>query len=327
MFHAERCDFCGRCLEFCPYVDYDLERARTEMQDLVAGGTPPIVGACVTCASCNMVCPTQANPFDLLNERQEASGALGIPEQAFKNFAGLSGLPSVVKQGDPGKPVMNICIVGDMVRDLLENPLFEGLTIVEGADYFCTVGYIHLGKPSPVAKEAQRFIDNLAALNSKEVVCFHDDCYTLLTSLAPEFGLKVPFHPVHIFEYLYRELLKRKDQLKKVALRVAYQAPCASRYTPGKDYYLDRIFELLGVERPLRKFERINALCCGAPLMARDRDRAAVVKGWNIKDAKDAGAQAMVFLCPMCFLNLRKVARDEGLEPVFVTELCRRALA
>ncbi len=96
---------------------------------------------------------------------------------------------------------------------------------------------------------------------------------------------------------------------------------------PGKDYYLDRIFELLGVERPLRKFERINALCCGAPLMARDRDRAAVVKGWNIKDAKDAGAQAMVFLCPMCFLNLRKVARDEGLEPVFVTELCRRALA
>ncbi|NPU84819.1 MAG: (Fe-S)-binding protein [Syntrophaceae bacterium] len=327
MFHAERCDFCGRCLEFCPYVNYDLERAQTEMRDLVAGGTPPIVGACVTCASCNMVCPTQANPFDLLNERQEASGALGIPEQAFKNFAGLSGLPTVVKKGDPGKPVMNICIVGDMVRDLLENPLFEGLTVVEGADYFCTVGYIHLGRPSPVAKEAQRFIDNLAALNSEEVVCFHDDCYTLLTSLAPEYGLKVPFHPVHIFEYLYRELLKRKDQLKKIPLRVAYQAPCASRYTPGKDYYLDRIFELLGVERPPRKYERINALCCGAPLMARDRDRAAEVKGWNIRDAKDAAAQAMVFLCPMCFLNLRKVARDEGLEPLFVTELCRRALA
>jgi Fe-S oxidoreductase len=327
MFHKERCDFCGRCLDFCPYVDYDLERASAEMRELVAGGTPPIVGACVTCASCNLVCPTQANPFDLLNERQEATGALGIPEQAFKNFAGLSGLPTVVKQGEAGKPVMNICIVGDMVRDLLENPLFEGLTVVEGADYFCQIGYIHLGKPSPVGKGAQKFIDNLAALNPKEVVCFHDDCYTLLTSVAPELGLKVPFHPVHIFEYLYRELLKRKDRLKKVPLRVAYQAPCASRYTPGKDYYLDRIFELIGVERPVRKFERINALCCGAPLMARDRDRAAVVKGWNVRDAKDAGAQAMVFLCPMCFLNLRKVARDEGLEPIFVTELCRRALA
>jgi len=32
------------------------------------------------------------------------------------------------------------------------------LTIVEGADYFCTVGYIHLGKPSPVREEAKRFI-------------------------------------------------------------------------------------------------------------------------------------------------------------------------
>jgi NAD-dependent dihydropyrimidine dehydrogenase PreA subunit len=195
MFYSERCDFCGKCLEFCPYVDYDLERAQKEMKELVAGETPPIVGLCVTCASCNLVCPTQANPFDLLNERQEKTGALGIPEQAIQNFSKLHSLPTVIKKGKEGRPVLNLCIVGDMVRELLDNPLFEDLTIVEGADYFCTVGYIHLGKPSPVKIEGKRYIDNLAALGAKEIVCFHDDCYTLLTTLAQEYGLKVPFCP------------------------------------------------------------------------------------------------------------------------------------
>jgi Fe-S oxidoreductase len=327
MFHAERCDFCGKCLEFCPYVGYDLKRAQGEMKELVAGGTPPIVGSCVTCASCNLVCPTRANPFDLLNERQEKTGALKIPEQAMQNFAKLHSLPTVVKKGKEGAPVLNLCIVGDMVRELLDNPLFEDLTIVEGADYFCTVGYIHLGRPSPVRKEAERFIDNLAALGAKEVVCFHDDCYTLLTTLAREYGLKVPFRPIHIFEYLYREMLKRKDQIRKTPLKVAYQSPCASRYTQGKDIYLDKLFELLGVERPSRKYERTNALCCGAPLMARDKDRAAEVKKWNIDDAKRAGAEAMVFLCPMCYLNLRKLSRDSGMDAVFITELCKKALS
>lgn len=327
MFNAEKCDFCGKCLEFCPYVDYDLEQAQKEMKEVVAGGTPPIVGLCVTCASCNLLCPTQANPFDLINQRQEETGALQIPEQAIQNFTKLHNLPTVVKKGEEGKPVMNLCIVGDMVREYLDNPLFEGLTVVEGADYFCTVGYIHLGKPGAVKKEAKRYIDNLAALGSKEVVCFHDDCYTMLTTLAQEYHLKVPFRPIHIFEYLYRQLEKKKESLIKLPVRVAYQSPCASRYTQGKEIYLDKIFELLGVERPARKYERLNALCCGAPLMARDKEKAAIVKKRNVDDAKSIGADAMIFLCPMCYLNLRKAARDEGMEAIFITELCRRALA
>lgn len=326
VFHAEKCDFCGTCLKFCPYVDYDLERAQQEMHELVAGGTPPILGLCVTCASCNSICPNQANPFDLLNQRQEETGALGVPEQALQNFAKYHNLPTVVKKGQAGKPIMNLCIVGDMVRDLLDNPLFEGLTLVEGADYFCTVGYIHLGKPSVIKKEAQRFIDNLAALGGQEVVCFHDDCYTMLTTLADEFGLKVPFRPVHIFEYLYLELEKRRDTIHQVPIKVAYQSPCASRYTPAKEVYLDKIFQLLGVERPARQYEGLNALCCGAPLMARDRERAAVIKKLNLDDAKGVGTDAMIFLCPMCYLNLRKMARNEGMEAIFITELCRRAL-
>ena len=40
MFNAEKCDFCGKCLEFCPYIKYDHDRAVAEIKDLVAGGNP-----------------------------------------------------------------------------------------------------------------------------------------------------------------------------------------------------------------------------------------------------------------------------------------------
>lgn len=326
MFYPERCDLCGECLEFCPYVDYDLKRAKYEMRALVEGGVPPIVSLCTTCAACNQVCPTRANPFDLINQRQEESGALEIPDKALENFHGLHNLPTVVTRGEHGKPVMNLCIVGDMVRDQLDNPLFEGLTMVEGADYFCTVGYIHLGKPGIVKKETPRFIEKLFELGSDEIICFHDDCYALLTTMALEYGFTVPFRPVHLFEFLCRQLAARSDQIKKLSLKVSYQAPCASRYTPDKDIFLDKLLELLGVERVKRRYDRLNGLCCGAPLMAVDRKRALEIKCRNIKDAKESGAEAMVFLCPMCYLNLRSLCRKQDIKPIFITELCAQAL-
>ena len=220
MFHAERCDFCGKCLEFCPYVGYDLKRAQGEMKELVAGGTPPIVGSCVTCASCNLVCPTRANPFDLLNERQEKTGALKIPEQAMQNFAKLHSLPTVVKKGKEGAPVLNLCIVGDMVRELLDNPLFEDLTIVEGADYFCTVGYIHLGRPSPVRKEAERFIDNLTALkyphNFQVMHCLNHILLLSPTDNALPVGV-VPQIPGQLSVQVLR-MVKRKAKNGKIKI-------------------------------------------------------------------------------------------------------------
>ncbi len=326
MFHSEKCDFCGDCLVFCPYVEYDRERAVAEIKSLVTGGTPPIIKACMTCAGCNQACPTGANPFDLINDRQEETGVLGIPQAALDNFAKLHNLPTVIKQGEPGRPIMNLCIVGDMVREQLNTPIFKGVTTIEGADYFCAVGFIHLGKPSLVRAQARKFIDKLSALEAAEIVCFHDDCYTMLTSMADDLGLKVPFRPVHLFEFLYREMASRKD-VRKLSMKIAYQAPCASRYTSPKDIYLDKLLDLLGVERVPRKYDRINGLCCASPMMARDKDKALEVKNRNVEDALDFGSDAMVFLCPMCYLNLRKLCRDRDMEAIFISELCNKALA
>jgi len=327
MFDPEKCDLCGDCLVLCPYVDYDRDEAVEQFGQLKDGGTPEIVGECVTCVACNQFCEKGANPFDLILERQEQTGVLNIPEQNTELFRNMPNAPSELVLGEPGKPALSLCSVGDLLPGLFDGPLFEGLTLLKGGDYFCSVGWVHLGQESPVRENAPRVIKNLAATGAPEIVFYHDDCYALVTTIAREYNVHVPFHPVHIIEYLLNQVKERADRVKPLGLRVAYQQPCASRYTPWKDAQLDELFELIGVERVEREYDRMSALCCGSPVMPRDRDRAAQIKERNVEDAVAHEAQAMAYLCPLCVLNLRKVATAAGLENLHLIELVKRALS
>lgn len=326
MFHDDRCDLCGDCLFLCPYTDYDREEAADQFRRLKEGETPEVVSECVTCIACNQFCDKRANPFDLILERQEQTGALKIPEQNTQLFRSLPDAPTEIIPGEPGKPALSLCSVGDLVPGLFEGPLFEGMTVLKGGDFFCGVGWVHLGEEAPVRTNAPGVISRLAATGAREIVFYHDDCYALAAAMAGEYGIDVPFRPVHIIEYLLDQARERAADLKPLGLSVAYQQPCASRYTPWKDEQLDELLELIGVDRVSRKYDRSGALCCGSALMPRDRARATQIKELNIADALDAGAEAMAYLCPLCVLNLRKPSTAAGLENYHLIELVNMSL-
>jgi len=326
MFIREKCDLCGDCVYLCPYVDYDREESIEQFRRLMEGETPEIVSQCVTCVACNWFCEKEANPFDLILERQEETGVLDIPEQNTEMFRNLPNAPSELKRGDKDKPALNLCSVGDLIPGLFDGPLFEGMTVLRGGDYFCNVGWVHLGYETPVREGAQRVVDNIAAAGVDEVVLYHDDCYALLAAMVKEYGVEVPFHFVHIIEYLLDYVKKHQDEVKPLGMKVAYQQPCASRYTPWKDEQLDELFQLIGVERVEREYDRKFALCCGSPMVPRDREKANAIKMRNIEDAVEHGAQAMAYLCPICVLSLRKRADAAGMENRHIIELTNEAL-
>ncbi len=326
MFIQEKCDLCGDCVFLCPYVDYDREQSIEQFRRLMQGETPEIVSQCLTCVACNQFCEKGANPFDLILARQEETGVLNIPEQNTEMFRNLPNAPSQIIPGDESRPALGLCSVGDLIPGLFEGPLFEGMTVLKGGEYFCNVGWVHLGYETPVREGARRVVDNLAATGAAEIVFYHDDCYALLASMVQDYGIEVPFRPVHIIEYLLDYVKAHAGEVKPLGIKVAYQQPCASRYTPWKDEQLDELFRLIGVERVEREHDRRFALCCGSPMMPRDRDQAMRIKERNIKDAVDHGAQAMAYLCPLCVLNLRKPAAAAGLENHHIIELVKRSL-
>ncbi|MDD5167671.1 MAG: heterodisulfide reductase-related iron-sulfur binding cluster, partial [Syntrophales bacterium] len=112
----------------------------------------------------------------------------------------------------------------------------------------------------------------------------------------------------------------------------AYQRPCASRYTPEKDIFLDEILELFGVERVKREYDGIDAICCGVELAGPDLKlfprgkNFAPFREMNVRDAVDHGAEAMVYLCPMCYRTLGKKVKESGLKNLMISDLCRLSI-
>jgi len=326
MFDKSKCDFCGDCLTSCAYNEYDQKTAVAEMAALGEGKPASILKKCITCAACNERCGKGANPFDLICEMQEKTGALELPEEVVSMFAYMCRGTNEVKPGAKGKPAISSCVVKPALPRPLEGELFDDLTHIRGEDYFCQIGWIHMGKWSPIDKGIHSFIANLAATGQKEIVFIHDDCYATATTLAKQYGIDVPFRSIHILEYLRDEMKKRKGSLKKLDLPVAYQRPCASRYTPEKEPLVDELFDLIGVKRVPRKYDRENASCCGLPLMFRDMARGMEIQQRNLDDATQAGAKAITFLCPVCIRGLGSGATERGLDIYMVSDLCRLAL-
>ena len=326
MFDRSKCDLCGECLVKCQYVDYSEEKAKEEISKLIGGEPASIIKECVTCVACNQYCEKGANPFDLINQRQEETGLFPVSDRALEMFSAAEVMPTEVISGQPERPVISLCSVGDLIPGLFEGQLFEGMTFLKGGEYFCKIGWIHVGKESPVRDGAHAVVGKIAETKADEIILYHDDCYAMMATKVKEFGIDLPFEPIHIIEYLLNYLRGHKEQIKKLNMKIAYQQPCASRYTPWKDKWLDELFRIIGVERVKRQYDRINALCCGGPIVATDYERAGRIKHMNIKDALDAGAEAMVFLCPLCFLSLRRRAEEAGLAPIPLINLCRLAL-
>ena len=80
------------------------------------------------------------------------------------------------------------------------------------------------------------------------------------------------------------------------------------------------------MERVARKYDRKNASCCGLPLMFRDMSRGQEIQARNLDDAKDAGAAAMTFLCPVCIRGLGVGTMERGMDVYMISDLCRLAL-
>jgi len=331
MFHEERCDFCGDCLAKCRYLDFDGTTGGEAFRKLAAGEKSAWLYDCVTCIACNEYCPRDARPFDLILQRLEAAGDFTDPKlkaQMADRFKS-EGEPRPM---EPKDRMMSICVMDGSMPWAIQGSLFQELPLLKGRHYFCNVLFAHMGDESIMRDRLQGMVDNLAKSGAKEIVFVHDDCYAVLKGIAPEYGIKLPFRPVSILEYLAEYLKEHPDRITKLDMKVAYQRPCASRYTPEKDRYVDEIFSLIGVERVARQYDGINAICCGVELAGPNLKLFPRGKNFepfrdqNVQDARDHGAAAMVYLCPMCFRTLNKKVRGAGMNNYMISDICRLAL-
>ena len=89
---------------------------------------------------------------------------------------------------------------------------------------------------------------------------------------------------------------------------------------------MNKIFELIGVDRPDREYEGENALCCSGPIICTDKELAVEIQKDNMEGVIGSGTEALVTICPVCDAVLRRPTTQFGMNKIFITDLVRMAL-
>lgn len=319
------------CIRNCQYITMGLDEAREERMKIVRGEDSKILHDCVTCYACEEYCPHANHPFYHIVEMQEKLGINPVPKPITKSQVVAMAPTGKIKRREGSGPLVNLCYF-PMLTGMIRGKLFKDASFFAGSDYMCQVMFLHFARDSVMKDRIPSMIEKIneqyvKKRKSPEMVCFHDECYGTYTSWAPAHGIPVPFKPVHLFDYLQGQLREQKADIKKLNIKAAYQRPCSNRLVPETDKAVDEIFDLIGVERARREYDRKNALCCAAVMDAQQRfDQAEEVRARNIDDMKASGASHVVFNCPMCFFTLSGRVSEMGMVPALMSELCIQAV-
>jgi Fe-S oxidoreductase len=334
IFDDSYCEMCKDvdCLTRCQWINFiDVEDARAEKAKMINGEDSRVLSECVTCFSCEEYCPNNSHPFDLILELQEKYNSLNINptilENTIKQFAPHPKLR--IKEIDPNKPVLNKCGLSRINDKNLQGQLFDGLQTVSGLSYFCNQVYHHYARDSIVKERAPIILNNIKKQGIKEMICFHDECYGFYASYCPRNGFELPegFKPIHIYEYLYHYLQDHESDIKKLGMKIAYQRSCSNRFIPEIEDWADKVFDLIGVERLERKYDRENALCCGGIFATIGKSALGrTTQKKNINDMLEYDAEGAVYTCSMCKESLGSKANRKGIKNYLLSDLCRLAL-
>lgn len=325
-FDPQLCLSCNTysCLTKCIYLNYSFDSAKEEMRKIALGEYSRVLEECYACCGCEEYCEYNNHPFFIMAEMMESLGVKRADDAIREDL-----LQRLAAEGEfipkrTGGKFVHICIFPE-VKEMIKGKLFEGYEIVRGRHVFCNTLYLRYGMISVTKERAGRTIENLKKLNADEIVLYHDECYVFYKSFAEAYGIEVPFNFVHLFDHLYRKL--KEMDVKELGLKVAYHRNCTNRFNPETDRILDRIFELIGVERVEREYDRERAICCGGLFFLEKRsEKAEELQKKILEDISSTNATHVVFNCPFCYTALAEKVRTAGKTPIMVSELCKMAI-
>jgi Fe-S oxidoreductase len=329
-FDAHKCDVCKTqaCLVRCQYLDLDREAAKSEIGKIIRGEDSFVLDACVGCYACEEYCPMGNHPFYFIVERQEEKGVLAAPRAVTSMMLDQMEPRGKFTVGTIEAKALSFCFLSEL-QFLATGRLFDSIrsSYIFGREFACPAYGLHYGKASVVKERLPRVIENIERLGIRELICMHDECYATFKSLAPAYGLEPNFEPIHYFEYLYGKLKELEAELRPLKIKAAYQRPCSARLHPETDHLVDDIFELIGVERVEREYDRENALCCGTTIRSnKGFDLGDDVQKRNADDMVKAGAEYCVFNCPACQIGLEENVGRRGIRLIHMVDICKLAI-
>ncbi|MDI6810076.1 MAG: heterodisulfide reductase-related iron-sulfur binding cluster [archaeon] len=201
--------------------------------------------------------------------------------------------------------------------------IFDNLGIkyqVMDEEWCCGSVLLRTGQIEAAKELMEHNIEAIKRSGANTVVFTCPGCLNTIEKDYPDMGVEL----VHSTQFLTR---LGNMKVKRLDMKVAYHDPCHL----GRDlgiYDAPRtvLKEVADVKEMKR--EREQAWCCGSGGGVKSAfDEFAL---WSaverIKEAKEAGAEALVSACPFCKRGLREAGEKEGMKVYDVVELVNKGL-
>jgi Fe-S oxidoreductase len=364
-FELDGCIQCGRCTGGCPVsVKSPLNIRKvvyTGLLDRLEPLDPERLGLweCTTCTTCNLRCPKQVKPAELvvgLRAQLVERGRMQTTVQTALESTFLQGNPwsrgrehrfdwaegldvRFLAEGEKADVFLFVCCtacydprIAETAKSLVR--LFKAA----GVD-FGVIGNDESCCGSEMARLGEHgLFEELSAANTallgkrefKRVVTLSPHCYNAFRHEYKGF----PWPVLH-----YTEFLDELVQAKRLAFRppaaepVAYHDPC---FLGKQNSIYDAPRRLLRTVAPKTLVElarsRETSLCCeggGGKMWIEGAGKGRLAET-RVKDAVGIGAKALVSSCPFCLLTLEDAAKttgnEENLKVRDLTELLAEAL-
>ncbi len=282
-FDRERCTLCGECFHRCPVMGLPLDRARREMERMLAGEDSPVLRACTSCLACTLFCPEDCRPPNLVLEHwHEAYQREGLPARAayFLPHARPNFRTDIVARLPADERAAVTCWRQEVPTreflysgcNLLTTPyltfsrLFEGIEIRGGLDYCCGEMLFRMGLYEAVEQVARRLSHWFRRLGAERVYLVCTAGLNMLRHVLPQFG--ADFSGIEFLPYL-QVVLDRLEggdlsPVRPLDLTVTIQDSCHARVVePGFADLPRRVLDAIGVEVQEAPHHRDQQLCCG----------------------------------------------------------------
>lgn len=334
-FREDLCNLCGLCLHLCPVMHLPIEIAKEEVKNLIEGKESKYaLKKCNTCLSCNLYCPQQANPYQLIlerwNDRYKKKGAPPLYRfvcpteqpniwQLLNIFLSEREKNWIIKwMNYTPKPEDLVLLIGNYTHlfpfiiggsKLLNyfKPI-DRIDQWEGGAYLYQGGYLDI-----VQKIAQRTKKDFDNWGVKNVVATLDAVEYIFSEVHPkEMGVKHSQNFINFHQWLLMKINSGEIKLKKeLNFSVTVHDNCYSKALGGKYWEEPReILSKCGCEIIEMEHNRKDSLCCGFGA------GASWVKNMSIafdiifegakkfKEAEETGAKALISYCGGCIYLL-----------------------
>ncbi len=334
-FKEDLCDRCGICLHECPVLQLPLEQAKVEIAKLIKGEeTSLALYKCNTCFACNLFCPNDANPYQLILERwNDLYYKRGAPPlyrfvcptetpniwQLLNIFLSSQEQKWIFKWMNlEPKPGDTILLIGNYTHlfpfIIGGSKLLEYFTPIDRIDQWEGGAYLYQGGYLDVVQKiAERTKSDFDHWGAQNIVATLDAVEFIFNEVHPkEMGVKHDQNFRNFNAWFLEKLESKEIELpNKLNFSVTVHDNCYSKAIAGK-YWEDprQILKKCGCKIIEMKHNRKDSLCCGFGAGASWVKNMAIPfdiiseGAKKFREAEETGADALVSYCGGCIYLL-----------------------